>query len=393
MFVTRVRASLAAMVVSIPLTTGGGGAAMAAQAPDRNPTTHNVSKDNALAIEGYDPVSYFPEGGGSPAKGKESLTHTYGGVAYRFSSQTNLDKFKANPGKYEPAHGGWCSYAMAEKGEKVEVDPKSFVIQDGRLLLFYKSIFSDTRSDWLKDEANLLSKADVNWKKLSGESPRSPAASLQAELDARKSQWEATAKEETKAAYEQGVKEVADLGLTGKSVQVGAVAPEFSLPNADGRTVSLAEMLESGPVVLTWYRGGWCPYCNIQLRAYQEILPEIKELGGTLAAISPETPDNSLSTKQKNELDFYVLSDAGNAVAKKFGIAYKLPNVVSEQFKGRLDIAKYNGDDSEELPLGATYVIAKDGRVAYRFVDSDYRKRAEPEVILDALRRLAKGEK
>jgi peroxiredoxin len=191
-------------------------------------------------------------------------------------------------------------------------------------------------------------------------------------------------------AYEQGIEELRRTGVTEKALKVGDRAPDFELPGATGKTVKLSELLGRGPVVVMWYRGGWCPYCNIALRGFHKRLPEIRAAGASLVAISPETPDNSLSTAEKSHLDFEVLSDRGNKVAHAYGVAYKLPRVVAEQFKGRLDLAKHNGSDSGELPLGATYVIDREGTIRYAFVDADYRKRAEPSDVIAALRGLDK---
>ena len=178
--------------------------------------------------------------------------------------------------------------------------------------------------------------------------------------------------------------------MTDKALKVGDHAPEFQLPSASGKKVKLSELISRGPVVVTWYRGGWCPYCNIALRGFHKALPEIPAEGATLVAISPETPDNSLTTVEKNHLDFEVLSDRGNKAAHAYGVAYKIPTVIGEQFKGRLDLAKHNGDGSGELPLGATYIIDRDGIIRYAFVDADYRKRAEPSAVLEVLRGLNK---
>ena len=191
-------------------------------------------------------------------------------------------------------------------------------------------------------------------------------------------------------AFEQGIEEVRKSGLADKAMKVGDRAPDFELPNAAGKKVKLSELTAQGPVVVTWYRGGWCPYCNIALRGFHKSLPEIRPTGATLVAISPETPDNTLSTAEKNHLDFEVLSDRGNKVAHAFGVAYKIPAVIATQFKGRLDLAKHNGDDSAELPLGATYVIDRDRTIRYAFVNADYRKRAEPSEVLGVLRGLDK---
>lgn len=141
----------------------------------RDVAQYNLEKDKAKpAVQGYDLVAYFPEGGGEPKKGDAKHAFVYRGVTYWFANEKNLEAFKKNPRKYEPAYGGWCAYAMGATGEKVEIDPKSFKITDGRLYLFYKDFFNDTRSKWSKDETSLKPKADTSWKKTSGEAP--PAA-------------------------------------------------------------------------------------------------------------------------------------------------------------------------------------------------------------------------
>jgi len=215
-------------------------------------------------------------------------------------------------------------------------------------------------------------------------------APVRKELDEFREKSAKNAPPERIRLYEQGIEEVRKSGAADKALKVGDRAPDFELPDANGKLVKLSELLARGPVIVTWYRGGWCPYCNIALRGFHKRLPEIRSAGASLVAISPETPDNSLSTAEKNHLDFDVLSDRRNKVARAYGVAYKLPKVVADQFKGRLDLAKYNGDDSGELPLGVTYVIDREGIIRYAFVDADYRKRAEPSDALAALRNLVK---
>ena len=150
--------------------------APAQPAPSRDTTHYTLPKHEpgaaALAIEGYDPVAYFPEGGGKPAKGLTQLTYTHRSVEYRFATQANLDAFKKDPAKYEPAYGGWCAWAMADTGKKVEIDPKAFRITGGRLFLFYTDIFTDTRNSWKKDEPKHIADADGHWKTLAKEEPR-----------------------------------------------------------------------------------------------------------------------------------------------------------------------------------------------------------------------------
>jgi YHS domain-containing protein len=185
-----VRLSLLVAWFLVPLSTPQAQAAAgaAAQAPPptqpdfRRATKHwNVeSVDGALlALQGWDPVACFPEGGGQSAKGSPKLSAVHGGVTYRFASEEHRTLFLADPWRYEPAYGGWCAYAMAD-GEKVEVDPESFRVLDGRLFLFYDGFFGDTRAKWLKDEAGLLKKADAAWPRLAGESNRGDAARAEA---------------------------------------------------------------------------------------------------------------------------------------------------------------------------------------------------------------------
>ncbi len=175
-------------------------------------------------------------------------------------------------------------------------------------------------------------------------------------------------------------------GLAESSLAVGAHAPDFTLPDSTGEHVSLSSLLSRGPVVLAFYRGGWCPYCSTELRAYQARLAEISSLGATLVAVSPQTPDNSLSTQEKLELAFPVLSDTGNVVARSYGLVFSLPEELREIYAGfGLDLPAANGDDSFELPLPATYVIDTEGAVVWRYVDADYTKRAEPDDVIAAL--------
>jgi hypothetical protein len=156
----------------IPGTPGT--AAPAGQEPTRSTKHWNLRKKDRLAIEGHDPVAYVPEGGGKPIQGDEKITHQHKSALYRFASAANRDLFIKDPAKYEPAHGGWCSWAMLD-GDKVEVDPKSAVVKDGRLFLFFKGWLGDTKAKWLKgNHAEQAAKADAAWLKISGETARRP---------------------------------------------------------------------------------------------------------------------------------------------------------------------------------------------------------------------------
>ena len=217
-------------------------------------------------------------------------------------------------------------------------------------------------------------------------------STLKGDLDARRSDWEGKAPEATKIIYNDGVLAVRKSGIIPNALQVGDRAIDFLLGNATGEVVQLSKVLEQGPVVLTWYRGGWCPYCNITLSHLQKHLQDFKDAGASLIALTPELPDNSLSTREKNNLQFEVISDIDNIVAKKYGIVFKLTEDVASTYKQSFDLESYNGNDSNELPLAATYVIDSEGIIHYAFLDAEYRNRAEPGDILIALKALKQSE-
>ena len=211
---------------------------------------------------------------------------------------------------------------------------------------------------------------------------------LQDTLDQKKANFELKASAEKKKIYAEGIAAVKASGITQSALQVGDKAPDFKLKNANGQTVQLYEELKKGPVILTWYRGGWCPYCNITLHYLQEELPNFKKEGASLIALTPETPDSSLSTIEKNALEFAVLSDLNNVIAKKYGIVFTLTPEVAEAYQSSFDLHAYNKSESNELPMAATYIIDEDGIIQYAFLHEDYRNRAEPSEILKALKKI-----
>ncbi|MFW2377637.1 MAG: peroxiredoxin-like family protein, partial [Cellulophaga baltica] len=189
-----------------------------------------------------------------------------------------------------------------------------------------------------------------------------------------------------KQKYAEGIAAVVETNIVGNALQVGETAINFTLPNALGKKITLYDELENGPVILMWYRGGWCPYCNMQLHYMQEMLPEFKKLGASLIAITPETPDNSISTKEKNDLEFEVLSDLDNKVGYEYKLVFKLTEDVKEIYENGFELSKFNGNDKGELPLAATYIIGQNKVIQYAFLDADYRNRAEPQDLLEHLK-------
>jgi peroxiredoxin len=175
-----------------------------------------------------------------------------------------------------------------------------------------------------------------------------------------------------------------------RALRAGDRAPGFTLPDARGGELSLEAVLKEGPAVIAFYRGQWCPYCDLQLRAYEEALGEIRALGARLIAISPQTEDESAATRDKRGLAFAVLSDRGNAVARSYGVAFGVSPGMDAVHKGfGVDLAKANGDTSNELPVPGVFIVAKDGRIAFAHVDPDFRRRVEPAEIVRQLERLA----
>jgi len=177
--------------------------------------------------------------------------------------------------------------------------------------------------------------------------------------------------------------------LSDQSLKTGDTAPPFSLPDDKGVIQKSETLLSGGPLIISFYRGGWCPYCNLELRALQRIWPEIRNCGASLVAIAPERPEKVQESVESKALEFPVLSDRGNSVAKEFGLVFSLDEALRPIYGAfGFDIPGDNGDESYELPMPATYIVGVDGRIIWSFVDEDYTKRAEPEDILNVLKSL-----
>jgi len=174
--------------------------------------------------------------------------------------------------------------------------------------------------------------------------------------------------------------------IEGRALKTGDTMPDFELPDQHGKLRRLSDYLAEAPLVLNIYRGGWCPYCNLEMKALQDVLPQIQAHGATLIAMSPELPDKVMSTAERNQIAFDILSDSGNRVSEQLGLVFELPQALRPIYeKFDLDIPAYNGDDSFKLPVPATYIIGRDGRIVFDFINSDYTQRLEPAEILARL--------
>lgn len=218
------------------------------------------------------------------------------------------------------------------------------------------------------------------------------AESLQEQLDARKDDFAKQAPAALLESQKKAQHELEASGIYERVLKVGDKAPDFTLKSSEGKAVSLSEMLDDGPVILTWYRGGWCPYCNIALASLARKNDQFKALGATLAAITPELPDTTAASVKEQGLPFHVLTDQAHAAAGKYGLTFPLNEETQKRYQEKFKLVERSGKESaDRLPIPATYVISQDGIITYAFADADYRRRAEPERIIDALNAIKGG--
>lgn len=209
---------------------------------------------------------------------------------------------------------------------------------------------------------------------------------LQQQLGELTAKLQAMVPAERLAVVQSAMDEIRTSGAGAHALKAGDPSTMFELPDGDGMIWRSEDLLRSGPLVVVFYRGRWCAYCNTQLAALQEIHGAIAAAGASLIAISPQTQKHSYMTRDMHKLRFPVLSDAGNQMARQFGLAYRVPPALQAIYESIFTkLPGYNGDASWELPVAATYIIRPDGTISYARVDTDWRQRPDPQEILAAL--------
>jgi peroxiredoxin len=193
--------------------------------------------------------------------------------------------------------------------------------------------------------------------------------------------------------FDRSIRDLVDQGVPTGTIKVGDKMAPFALRDATGVLVTLDQLVEAGPAVIVFYRGGWCPYCNLALRTYQqELMPELATFGARLVAISPQAPDQSMSTAEKIGLGFAVLSDPASRLARQVGVSFQQADeVLAAQRELGLDLASVNAEGSSQLPRPTVLIVDKDRTVRFVDVQPDYTARTEVADILAALAGLATG--
>jgi peroxiredoxin len=226
----------------------------------------------------------------------------------------------------------------------------------------------------------------MKWRSLEESNPDADIRQLRDIFAERKELIARYVPAETQAVHARTIAELKQKRLAANILPVGAESPEFHLPDHDGRTISSSDLLAKGRLVLCFTRGRWCPFCVAQMEAMNLILPAIEQAGATLAAVSPQTVQQSFFMRDQHKLRFPLLSDAGNKVARQFGLTYRVPDEQKAIYqRAFVNLPFVNGDDSWELPIPATYIIDRDGTVLYASANEDYAERPEPADIVSFL--------
>ena len=229
----------------------------------------------------------------------------------------------------------------------------------------------------------------MKWRGLEESSPGQQTATLREELEERKALAAQYVPEDVQQVNRQTVEQLAASAMAGHILAVGASAPRFELPDQDGKPVSSHELLSHGRLVICFFRGRWCPFCVAQLEAMNSALSQIEKTGARLVAISPQTTKQGFFMRDQHHLRYPLLSDGGNQVARQFGLVYRVPDEQKQVYSRTfVNLPFLNGEASWELPIPATYILERDGRVLYASADPDYTRRPEPEEVVRFLDQL-----
>ena len=187
-------------------------------------------------------------------------------------------------------------------------------------------------------------------------------------------------------AFRKSIEDLQTKNIEEKSIKLGEIMPEFLLPNVKNEIINSNEILKNGKMIIAFYRGSWCPYCNLQLKTLQDYLTKIKDKKATLVAISPQSPDNSLTVVEKHNLTFEVLTDTDNLFAKQLGISFELQDFVLPYYQALgIDLMHFNKNNDNSLPVPAVFVIDQNGKIIYKFVDANYMNRIDIDELLQTL--------
>ncbi len=192
--------------------------------------------------------------------------------------------------------------------------------------------------------------------------------------------------QEVLEAFGKSIEDLQKKKIEEKSIKLGEIMPEFLLPNVKNEIINSNEILKNGKMIIAFYRGSWCPYCNLELKMLQDHLPKIKDKNATLVAISPQSPDNSLTVVEKHNLTFEVLTDTDNLFAKQLGISFELQDFVLPYYQALgIDLMHFNKNNDNSLPVPAVFVIDQNGKIIYKFVDANYMNRIDIDELLQTL--------
>ena len=321
-------------------------------------------------------------------------SHSY---AKKMDSLSIEKMIKDNKQAIVHVHAAWCPSCKVQKNILNAIKNPNFKVIE---------VDFDTQKDFLKKykifkQSMLLSfKNGVEVKRVYGITKKdkimsfikeSFPSSLQEQMNNRRDASAEKKSAHVKKTMQDATQELRDSRIIDKALKKGDHFIDFELPNINGEKVKLSDKLKNGPVILTFYRGGWCPYCNMQLKAYQDNLESFTKAGGQLIAISPESMESASSTVEKNDIKFEILTDNLNQLSRKYGLVFKLNDDLKDVYlKFGLDLEKNQGNGSWELPIPATYIIAPSGKIIYSFLNVDYVQRAEPADIIKALQKLNK---